>query len=692
MSVTSSLPAKPIVFHGRDRIVNDSVQLLTASGTVRLAFLGAGGMGKTSVALALLHNDHVAGHFGDGRLFLSCEALIDADAIIVSLAKLLDLSTSNDLLAVVVNRLAAIPRVLLVLDNLETVWLAGGAPVTAVEGLLGRLAQIPTLSLIITCRGADLPLSVEWSNANSAVLEPFSLDAALQTFHDRAACQITETNQEVATQLLSAVDRMPLAVTLLSQLARRGNSVFELLDRWNRERTSLLCTHGKGKFNNVGVSIELSINMLSEADDSGEAVQLLSLCSMLPDGLRQGVFERLRLQFQCIERARDNLIAYSLASRGADGTLNTLSPIRHHVLNCHPARSDHHATLCSIYFDIAKQIPTYVDENFKELAAVAAPEIGNLSSLLLTLVNRPSEQIFDAVSRCTWLAHRQRPTLTLLLALLPHLDPYPNWKAWCLVFIGQTQVKLGKYISAFESLSAAAQHFLDAGDLTQAIGCKRAAAEPQRILGNYDQAEALLNEAQQQSVKLGIKLEEAECRKALGVLMDMKGDYPAAIVHLSAARQAYSMAGKIFAASQCSEFLGSAYSGQGDLDSAIIELEAAHLAFIGLGSQHHVAGTTWHLGVVFRKQGKLVLAEKLLGESEEIYRNTDNRLGLANCMVEYGHLRHSQGNLKEAIVCFKSAHQLFEELNIQRLVRNCREWIEGLQSESTAQPIVADSE
>jgi len=249
-------------------------------------------MGKTTFTLALLHDPQDAQCFGSRRLFLSCEALIDGDAIVVSLGKILGIPASKDLFDAVVTRFTTGPRTVLVFDNFETVWLAGGSSVTAVDELLARLAQIPSLSLIITCRGTDLPPSVEWSNTTTSVLDSFSIEAALQTFQHRAGHQLSDEDVFIAKQLLRAVDMLPLAVSLLGQLSRRGNSVSNLLARWSREHTALLGTHGNGRVNNVQVLIELSIGMLCAADATRESLKLLSLCSMLSDGLHPDVFKK----------------------------------------------------------------------------------------------------------------------------------------------------------------------------------------------------------------------------------------------------------------------------------------------------------------------------------------------------------------------------------------------------------------
>jgi len=655
------------------------IQLLVAHVTARLAILGPGGMGKTTVALALLYEPRVMLEYGIRRFFISCEALVDADGIVVSLAKLLELPISKDLLTAVVAFLNRGPRAAIVLDNLETVWLAGGAPVAAVDELLGQLAQIPTLSLIITCRSTDLPQLVKWSNPDDAVLEPFSLEAALQTFQDRSGYQIKADDESVARQLLDAVDMMPLAVSLLGQLSRRGNSVSELLARWNRKRTALLRTHGTGRFNNAGVSIELSINMSGAADDSQESLRLLSVCSMLPDGLHRSVFEKLRSLFEDIDYARDNLCAYSLASLSGDGILRMLSPVRHHVLERHPPQPEHRGSLCSIYFDIAGKLPVDVNEQFKKLAAAAAPEMKNLSSLLLTLADQPSQQIVDAIVRFTRFAYFQQPTLVVASALLPHLEPHPKWKAQCLKVIGNVQIKLCSYLSAIECLATAAELFDQIGDRSEAAWCLRTTGSPHRHLGEYDKAEALFQKAQKIYTEMGDELEQARCGRDLGDLMRTKGDYSAAIEYSSAARHKFISLGRVFEASWCSESLSLIYAEQGNLDSAATELEAARSAFISLGNQNHMAQSARLLGGIRRKQGKLELAERLLGEAEAIYTNSCNRFGLASCAMSFGYLRIDQGRTRQAITHFRSAHHLYTELQVRLYAEDCRKQVEKLE-------------
>lgn len=658
---STTLPPRPLIFHGRDAFIADTVKQLAGPSTAKIAVLGPGGIGKTTVAVALLYEPLVVEHFGTNyRLFLSCEALAygDVNGLVISLAKLFGLPASSDLLTTVVTHFKNIPCVLLVLDNFETVWLAGGEPVAAIDELLGTLAQIPSLSLMITCRGGILPQTVDWSNPDSAALKPFSLEAALDTFQDKARCVLTGEERTIAEQLLNAVDRIPLAVSLLGQLARLGNSLSELLDRWSYEHSALLRTHGDGRLSSVDGSIEFSIKILQAADHSGESLKLLAVCCMLPDGIHPEIFERLRVQFKHIHRARDTLTAYALASYGADRVLMALSPIRHFVLENHPAHLDHVNALHAIYFDVLERLPV-TSSNGQDHAA-AALEMGNLSSLLLGLVKKPSQKIVNAVVRLSQFSNTQRPTVTVAAALLPHLEPHPSWKAKCLYAIGNTEFALRNYKSAVDAFAAAMHLFLELGDSAQAADCKTMVGECYRGLNELNYAELLLEEAQGMYASLGNEAGRASCRSRLAVVMRLKGDFPAAIEHLTTAQLILYSIGDILQAVQCNVTLGAVYIQQGDFDSAAAELEHAHSVHIRLGTQGNIAQSSRFLSTIRRMQGDIALAERYLEESQEICRAIRDPEGLAYCAEEFGHLRRDQGRTEDAIEQFKSAHRLFE--------------------------------
>ena len=61
------MPLKPEIFHGRDDLVEGIAQLLLQEETSRVCILGPGGMGKTSVSLAVVELPLIKERFPDGN-------------------------------------------------------------------------------------------------------------------------------------------------------------------------------------------------------------------------------------------------------------------------------------------------------------------------------------------------------------------------------------------------------------------------------------------------------------------------------------------------------------------------------------------------------------------------------------------------------------------------------------------------
>ncbi|KAH7099941.1 hypothetical protein BKA62DRAFT_772066 [Auriculariales sp. MPI-PUGE-AT-0066] len=223
-------------------------------------------------------------------------------------------------------------------DNLETLWFSNnGAAQKDTERFLQRLADVQSLTLIVTSRGSVTPSGIEWTNDQSAELQAISLNAARETFEQIAGRPSLATELEALDKLLTGVDCMPLAVTLLAQLARQKNSPSQLLQRWHHSKTAS----------------SISLDLLSAMTGGTESGQLLSICAHLPDGLRLLVFAQLVSHFSNIHAARDLLVTFALVSVGSNDELRMLSPVRHFVLKHLPMTTGHLAALREIYFAIA---------------------------------------------------------------------------------------------------------------------------------------------------------------------------------------------------------------------------------------------------------------------------------------------------------------------------------------------------
>ncbi|KAJ7741897.1 P-loop containing nucleoside triphosphate hydrolase protein, partial [Mycena metata] len=273
----SMLPAEPKIFHGRESELANILNHFMKS-TPKIAILGAGGMGKTSLAQTVLHHQDIMIKYQGSRLFVVC----DTAATKVELAGLigahLGMKPGKDLTQAVIRHLGGGPPTLLVLDNLETAWEPAESR-KGVEEFLSLLTDIAGLALIITMRGAERPHKVQWTRPFLPPLEPLAQEAARKVFLNIAE---DRHSIEEMDQVLGLTDNMPLSINLLAH-AVDVEGCTAILTRWQREHTSVI-SEGYDQRSNLELSISLSLAS-PRITSTPHSQELLSLLSILPDGL-----------------------------------------------------------------------------------------------------------------------------------------------------------------------------------------------------------------------------------------------------------------------------------------------------------------------------------------------------------------------------------------------------------------------
>lgn len=118
-----------------------------------VALTGAGGIGKSSLALTAIHSPELGLRF-QRKVLIRCDTTPSAEALVEELVKVRGqaLGFTEEPVGVMVRALEQMTT-LLVLDNLETPLDADGA---STKDLIERLASISTVSLLITTRNPSL--------------------------------------------------------------------------------------------------------------------------------------------------------------------------------------------------------------------------------------------------------------------------------------------------------------------------------------------------------------------------------------------------------------------------------------------------------------------------------------------------------------------------------------------------------
>ncbi|KIK55016.1 hypothetical protein GYMLUDRAFT_887371 [Collybiopsis luxurians FD-317 M1] len=178
-------PTAPSVFTGRDELVGEAVEKLCQDNPAHLAILGAGGMGKTALALHILKNEQVKEKFEDKIYFCPCEMCSDAQSLIQILVQTMQLSIPEGKTGfeVLETYFAFLQRsILLVLDNFETPW-NSAADQTAVQNVIDFILDKQKVSVILTMRAAEGPGTKVWKKlGGESGLPPLKLDEARHAF------------------------------------------------------------------------------------------------------------------------------------------------------------------------------------------------------------------------------------------------------------------------------------------------------------------------------------------------------------------------------------------------------------------------------------------------------------------------------------------------------------------------------
>lgn len=217
-AVPSALPVAATPMIGREVERRILQQLLMQEQCRLVTLLGAGGMGKTRLALACA--EALAPAYPQGAGFVALAALDDAQHLSVAVAHALNIplqgsrAPTEQLLDALAPR-----RLLLVLDNFEQLL----AQVESVQWVKALLERAPGLQLLITSR-ERLRIHSErtFELAGLALTETAGQEetaGALQLFlaraqHTSGDFVLTDENRTAVTRICKLVGGMPLAIEL----------------------------------------------------------------------------------------------------------------------------------------------------------------------------------------------------------------------------------------------------------------------------------------------------------------------------------------------------------------------------------------------------------------------------------------------------------------------------------------------
>ncbi|KAF7978280.1 hypothetical protein HWV62_1128 [Athelia sp. TMB] len=647
-------PSPTEIFYGREKLVLELANLFKSNAKQRIAILGAGGLGKTTLALHLLHDAFLIEMYGKHRFFVGCDGVTSAITLALQILQILQVSCpiGRNPIDALSSALDTSPTLLL-LDNFESIWNAQKDH-QLTRDLLTKIAGIKTTSLIITMRATDAPAGVRWTL--SSILPPLLPAPARELFRsiNDKFCRASSSyaDEQILDELLKEVDYVPLAIHLLAQVSL-DFSPPSTQEQWREKRTQMLKSDQfpKDRLENVDVSIALSITALDIVANPG-TIQLLGMLSLLPDGLFQ-YEERLKMIRETFHTTIDDLRRlrrFALVYTSGD-KLAVLSPIRYFVLQHYPPDTEHVQCIHDIFW---KLVDTYTRvpfgpklDNAKE---ALRPEIGNISNLIEHAVRyQPTERILEIAIDMSWHFYRTYPStdiLKMVSPLEPTADSAMRARFWHIS--GEIAYKQDRYTEATSSFTQARAHFLDNDNHLRAAHCSYTLGDILRMQCQYPAATAMLTQARDEFLALDDPAGLGRCLQGLGDVLSMQSKYPEASAMLTEARDKFLRVRNHLGATQCLKSLGNVLCMQSEYSEASIKLTEARREFLAMGSELGAAQCLQTLGQILQAEQKYDEASDALKDARAEFLKIGERLGAAQCLQSLGKILVTQKIFSEA--------------------------------------------
>ena len=639
-----------------------------------IALIGGGGIGKTSIALTVLHHGRIKERFGENRRFIRCDQFPASRAhFLARLSKVIGASIANPEDLALLRPFLSSKEIFLILDNAESILDPQGTDARKIYAVVDELSRFKTICLCITSRITTVP-----RHCKRPIIPMLSRKAACNIFY----CIYDDGGRsDIINDLVQRLDFHALSITLLATTASNNMWSYDRLAKeWETHRAQILRTDFD---ESLAATLELSLSSPTFGKLGPNARDLLGVVAFFPQGIDENNLDWFFPTISDRRNVFDKFFVLSLTTR-SNGFVTMLAPIRDYLCPQDPRSSPLLCATKDLYFT---RLSVEVDPDkpdFSEAGWIKSKDVNveHLLNVFMTLDTNVTD-VWDACVRFMEHLYWHKPRQTILRSRIECLPDNHRSKPECLFQLSKLLESIGNFVKEKRVLLLALKLCRERGDDFRVAQTLMWLSDANWQLDLYEEGIQQAKEALGIFERLGNAESQASCLNRLALLLHGDGQLDAAEEAASHAIELLPQENEPFRVCQSHRFLGDIYHSQGKRQKAIHHFNIA-LRIASASNWHgQLFYIHYYLANLFRDEDDLSNAQTHIEQAK--FHSTEDayQLGLATEMQ--AGIWYRQGKFENAASEALRASEIYEKLGAAREAGECRESIRKIKLKQAAE-------